>query len=86
MTNWLEKWSKVHDDSVIINEFLDFLNKKGISLCELSNAYDMYYPTRFFRTDLIYEHFGINADKLELQRIKLLESVQHSSLTVKQDG
>jgi len=74
MTNWLEKWSKVHDDSVVIQEFLDFLSSEGIIMC-MTNEKGI-FPMMRSQQQLIYDHFKINADKLEQQRRNLLVKVQ----------
>lgn len=73
MTSELDKWSAVHADSVILEEFLEFLSGKGISLCEVYPPHDQFYPVKQSLQDLIYEHFGIDPQKLEKERRELLE-------------
>lgn len=85
MTNWLEKWSKVHDDSVVIQEFLDFLSSEGIIMCK-TNEFG-YFPMMRSQQQLIYDHFKIDVDKLEQQRRNLLSEVQekHNHRSVSQE-
>lgn len=71
----IDKWSKVHDDALIIEQFLDFLNENKLSICQLSEEFDVFYPSKFTREDLIYKFFKIDPVKLESQRRELLQTV-----------
>lgn len=70
----LDRWSKVHSNAVVINEFLDFLNEQGISLCILSGH--TFFPCHKKGEDLIYECYNIDPEKLEKERRELLESIR----------
>ena len=72
----LEKWSNVHEDSIIIHEFLDFLSNEKILLC-ISNEYG-FSPTFRNHEQLIYDHFKIDSDKLEQERRELLEKTRQA--------
>jgi len=76
MTNQLNKWDEAHDEAVDITNFLAFLNSKGINLCEI-NSLDQFMPINKSQTDLIYEYFGINPEKLEKERRELLAQVEN---------
>lgn len=71
--NELDKWANVHDDVVVIEEFLQFLCHKEISLCFVGK-YDHFYPIPNTR-DLIYSHFGIDKEKLERERRALISDL-----------
>ena len=71
----IDKWSKIHDDAVIIDQFLEFLNENNLSICNMDQKFEMFYPSRFSKQDLIYKFFKIDQDKLEMQRRELLQMV-----------
>ncbi|HEC66179.1 hypothetical protein LCGC14_2382460 [marine sediment metagenome] len=70
----LEKWDNVYEDSVTITEFLDFLSSRGINLSASTN--NGFYPITTTYTDLIYEYFSIDKDKLERERRELLDGIK----------
>lgn len=84
MVSELDKWSKVHERARAIQEFLDFLNEKGISLCTLENDDEYpdtprYFPNLIGREDLIYECYGIDPVQLEQERRSLLKQAVEKS-------
>lgn len=60
----LNKWAKVHEESVTIHSWMDWLESR-----EPKSLHES-------RQDLIYEYFDIDANKLEKQRQALLESIR----------
>lgn len=74
--NELEKWNKIHDDSLIINEFIEFLSSKGYSIENIQGEYGYVKIGPVPNSqDLIYQFFGIDPIKLEKERRELLESL-----------
>lgn len=82
MLKEVDRWAEVHERARAIHEFLDFLNEKGISLCEVDSKTDMFYPVPKNRYDLIYECYNINANKLEQERREILELARENSVKV----
>lgn len=73
----MDKWSEVHDQSVTVQSFFEFLSSKHIHLCTAdSDRYDNFLPIMQTHDDLIYEWLGIDKNKLEQERKALLRSVQ----------
>lgn len=68
-----DKWAKVHEDSVVIQQFFEFLSSKGINLCYMEKTYEQFLPVMQTHDDLIYEYFEIDRSKLEQERRAILE-------------
>lgn len=73
MTSELNKWSKVAESAGDIEEFIQFLSSKGISLCIVNEKTERYMAFTGSIKDLIYEHFDIDFIQLEQERRSLLE-------------
>jgi len=75
----LDKWDKVHEDSVTLQSFLEFVGNKGIFLQSVKDdgTYHSYVASKQSDTDLIYEFFGIDFTKLEQERRNLLEKIRN---------
>ena len=81
MTAELEKWSKVFENVREIEEFLVWLNEKGIVLCESNEDI---WSIRYFiasktHRELLEEFYKIDAVKLEQERRKLLYDAQEKT-------
>ena len=72
--NELEKWSKVQENVVEIEEFLVWLGEKGIVLCESKEGewWPNYFIARKTFRELLEEFYEIDAVKLDKERRKLL--------------
>ena len=81
MTEELEKWSKVHENVREIEEFLVWLNEKGIVLCEYKeDTFSLrYFIARKTFRELLEEFYKIDAVKLEQERRKLLYDAQEKT-------
>jgi hypothetical protein len=67
-----EKMSKVMKDSGICAEFLDFVLDKYV-LSQYSDDEEFPIPVNVNREKLLAEYFGIDLDKVEKERRKILE-------------
>ena len=78
-----EKLGKIKEQSQICGEFVDWLNtEKEISLCSWSDEDNgLHYPTNIPLTKLLSDFFGIDQDKLEEEKLQILEN--HRKLTQK---
>ena len=72
----LDKWSKVHEAVVTVEEFLEWLESRGIILAQKYNDSERLYPTYRNRRKLLEEYFEIDATKLERERRELLENAR----------
>jgi hypothetical protein len=80
-TNELVKWSLVHDDVVTIEEFLEWLESKGIQLAQHYKNDDgedteHLYPTYRNRRQLLEEYYEIDTAELERERRALLDEAR----------
>ena len=83
-----DKIRALGNDNQTAGEFLDWLlNDKGYSLCTLipegDNRYDdpeHWQPTDNHSTEkLLYEFFGIDADKIEDEKLHMLEQLREQA-------
>lgn len=72
----LDKWANVHEDAVTINQWMDFLSHKGLTLCTVDEKTETFLPTMEMRDNLVAEHFDIDLNKLEEERRKLLDEIR----------
>ena len=80
-TSVLEKWSNVHEDVVTIEEFLEWLETKGIQLAQHYKNDDgkdteHLYPTYKTRRQLLEEYYEIDTAELERERRALLDDAR----------
>ena len=83
--NELEKWAKVHEDVILIEEFFDSICNNGYALhqfYERESDFDKTLPQllqpvyQHERRKLIEKFFDIDAEKLEQERRALLMKVE----------
>ena len=78
--NELERWSKVKDEFIIIQNFLQIISAQGKNLCKFRENTSInggqYLPIMERYSDLIMKYLEIDQDKLEKERNELLESLQ----------
>jgi hypothetical protein len=72
----LNKWSNIHEEFVKISEFLDWLNSKGILLCEKYKDHDSYIPIPKNHHELLIEYYDIDEARLERERREILVGYQ----------
>jgi ribosomal protein S27AE len=68
-----EKLSNVADESNRIGNFLDWLSEKDIRLCSYEEDAEMYFPMSSGVENLLAEYFEIDLNKVEKERMALLE-------------
>ena len=73
----MEKWSKVFENTRAINEFIDFLNEKNVSIAKTTTDEYLLIPLSTHEIDmLIYECYDIDPVKLENERRELLKRIK----------
>jgi hypothetical protein len=73
-----EKLTAVQEVSQKIHEFvLEFMQEKGIRLCELIPEQGQYYPVILPVQDLVAEFLGVDQRKLEEEERAMLEAVRN---------
>lgn len=79
----LEKWAKVHEDIVVIEEFIDHICASGYSIHKHYDRNDEYgFPeviqpvSQCERRRLLNAFFDIDSEKLERERRELLSVVK----------
>ena len=79
-TPTLNKIQKCHKDSQNIGEFLEWLSMKGYTICEYVKKEDVYpRPIRLNREQLLAKYFGVNLERAEQERRKILDMVREQS-------
>lgn len=71
----IDKWAEVHDNALIIHEFLEYLCSKGIALCDPTE--DGFFPIMCSYEELVYDMYNIDKDQLEKERRQLLKEIQN---------
>lgn len=73
-----EKWTKVHDESCHIRNFLDWLDSQEIILCkaEETTTDDFHIPIAERTDNMLYRYFEIDSNKLEKERCAMIEDLQ----------
>jgi hypothetical protein len=74
----LEKWSKVHESVIQIEEFLQWLNEQGLQICRVESdvwGTRYYVASKTFR-QLTESFFDIDPVTLEEERRALLDSIK----------
>lgn len=75
-----DKLAGVRDQSQVIGEFLEeFLPSQGIVLCENKEYYDEYLPARKKTNELLAKFFGVDLDKLELEKRAMLDKLMEEA-------
>jgi phage terminase large subunit-like protein len=67
-----EKLAAIHDDRMAITEFGEWLAGKGIALCSVPEGQAHYQPIVRTTDSLVFEMYGIDARKLEIERREML--------------
>ena len=74
-----EKLLAIKDKSQIIGEFLDWLrSEQEVTLCTLDESEDQFYPVFVSIEDLLAEYFGIDLQKVEQEKVALLEALRET--------
>lgn len=72
-----DKLLKVSEKSQSIGQFLDWLeNEKEFAICEHYETDGDYIPVSINIERLLAEYFGIDMEKVEKERRKILDSLQ----------
>lgn len=72
-----EKLAGVSEEVRAINEFMEFLQSKGLNICELRG--DHYHPLYDRENDLAYEMYGIDSNELEKERSRILDDIRKAN-------
>ena len=73
-----EKLKKISDQSQVIGEFLEHLEKKGVVLCVQSFRY---VPIGKSKQIILAEYFGIDLDKLEVEKQEMIEGIRSNNIS-----
>jgi hypothetical protein len=76
----LDKWENVYKDHGKLNEFLDFLNEQGLTICTLHKDTESFLPTLQTRVDMLAQYFNIDLGKLDIERKQLLDDFRKNSM------
>jgi hypothetical protein len=78
-----EKLSAIKDQSQIVGEFLDWLqNEKNVVLCDPTESWDHpYVPISKGSNRLLAEYFKIDLDKIEEEKLAMLEEFRKGAKT-----
>lgn len=74
-----DKLATVKDFSQAIGEFLEWAEGEGMMLCERTQPedyYDSLMPIRASRTRVLADYFRIDLDKLEEEKLAILEEIR----------
>lgn len=75
-----EKLKKVQKESQVCGELLDWLqNEKGIVLCKYNDS-DYAMPVYMPIQDILGEFFGIDQNKLEKEKVAMLDAIRKQNL------
>lgn len=80
----LERWSEIHEDAVLLEEFFQWLSENGYEIHKITEKKSKYwgsvqklYPlTVHEKSKLIQKFYDIDAGKLEQERRELLKQVR----------
>lgn len=75
------KWKSVRPQADTLLEFMEWLDGKGIRLCKTGDEewQEEYFPIFKSHTNLLYEFFEIDAQKLDDERRDILEKQRELS-------
>ena len=74
--NELEKMKHCQNESQAIGQFIEWLQEQEMDICEWTNQtseFGEFFPTSKTIEQLLAEYFGINLNKAEEERLKILE-------------
>ena len=74
----LDKLESLDTEIRAILRFMDFLGEKELTVCEVDPGtnFDTYEPCYTPKLKLVYEHFGLDAEKIETERRELLADMR----------
>lgn len=70
-----EKLKAIQDRSQAIGEFIEWLYERDLAICEFNRHvnFDNYTPFRGQINGLLADHFGIDQNRLEAEKLAMLE-------------
>ena len=74
-----EKLSANHSHTIMIFQFLEHLNERGILLARYSDNGNHLFPIRTSFQSVVYDFFAINEQKLEEERRAMIEELRKSN-------
>lgn len=71
-----EKLAKISDESQTCGEFIDWLEGRGLHLCEGESDTGRYWPSHRSITKLLAEFFDIDLEKIEAEKRAMLDEIR----------
>ena len=76
-----DKMLAVQNESLILSEFVDWLNSKGYAICKVEETpgypKEQWIPFRKSYEELLADYFGVDLKKAEQEKQAILKSLQH---------
>jgi hypothetical protein len=83
-----EKLGKIKDQSQAVGEFLEWASSgiRDYRICEFDRSLDRWFPIMISTEKLLAEFFGINLDRLEKEKLAMLDELRALNERTKNAG